>query len=248
MNKIRVCIITGYGINADRELAAAFELAGGCSERIHINDLIRDPSMLDNYGIIGFPGGFSFGDHLGSGLVFSRKVKKHLSGALKNFTAKGRLIIGICNGFQILVKMGILPNLEGNWGQEVSLVHNDSGKFIDKWIRMSATPGNKCKWLEGIETIDAPVRHGEGRFIAPVDVLERLENEKLAVLRYVNNPNGSVNDIAGITDPGGQILGLMPHPEAFLIPENHPQWKRGNYPESLGLAIFKNGIKYTENL
>lgn len=144
--------------------------------------------------------------------------------------------------------MGILPNLTGRWKQEVSIVHNDSGKFMDKWVQMSVSSGNSCKWLEGIETIHAPIRHGEGKFIAPPETIAQLEKNNLAVLRYQSNPNGSMLDIAGITDTSGQILGMMPHPEAFLIPENHPQWQRNNYPDSLGLAVFKNGIKYTENL
>ncbi|MBN1647058.1 MAG: phosphoribosylformylglycinamidine synthase subunit PurQ [Spirochaetales bacterium] len=248
MEKPRVCIITGYGINADRELARAFELAGGLAERMHINDLIARPELLDRYKILGFPGGFSFGDHLGSGLVFSHKVKKNLRITLEKFTAMGKLVIGICNGFQVLVKMGLLPNLSGNMTQEVSLVHNTSGEFIDNWVHLEANPHGSCKWLTEIKEIDAPVRHGEGRFIAPPEILYRIENENLAVLRYKVNPNGSVNDIAGICDPAGQILGMMPHPEAFLIPENHPQWKRNIFPEALGLAIFKNGIKYVENL
>jgi phosphoribosylformylglycinamidine synthase subunit PurQ / glutaminase len=248
MGNVKVCIITGYGINADRELARAFELAGGKSERRHINELIEDPSRLEAYSILGFPGGFSFGDHLGSGLVFSHKVRKSLKGALEAFIKAGKLVIGICNGFQVLVKMGLLPDLSGNMTQEVSLVHNSSGTFIDNWVNLDVTAGHVCKWLENITAIEAPIRHGEGRFLAEEAVLDKIENQKLAVLRYSSNPNGSCNDIAGITDPSGQILGMMPHPEAFLIAENHPGWTRNQYPADLGLAIFKNGIKYAQKL
>jgi phosphoribosylformylglycinamidine synthase len=240
MKSVRVCIITGYGINADRELAEAFRLCGGEADLVHINDIIASPGILKRYAVIGFPGGFSFGDHLGSGLVFANLFKRNLQDHLDNFITEGGLIIGICNGFQVLVKMGVLPNLDGAWTPSVSLVHNDSGMFTDRWIEVQADESCRCVWTTGIGRLDLPVRHGEGRFIAASDtVFKRLESEHLIALTYSGlNPNGSEGNVAGITDPTGRILGLMPHPEAYVGRENHPAWKEGS-----GLEIFKNGLE-----
>lgn len=250
---VKTCIITGFGINADIELKTAFELAGSEAERIHINDLIKKPEILNTFHIIGFPGGFSYGDHLGSGKVFGTLFKKNLKNELNSFVESGRLVIGICNGFQVLTKMGIIPNLNSSWEPEVSLIHNDSGKFEDRWVKLKINNNSKCIWTKGIKEIDAPVRHGEGNFITDSEtVLNTLENENLVVLKYSSksgkdkteypdNPNGSVKDIAGICDRSGRILGLMPHPEAFLYPENHPT---GRFNNITGLEIFKNGVNY----
>jgi phosphoribosylformylglycinamidine synthase len=242
---VKSCIVTGFGINSDRDLASAFEAAGSDAVLVHINDLIENPDQLDDYRILGFPGGFSFGDHLGSGLVFAHIFKKHLKSRLEQFINKGNLIIGICNGFQVLVKMGVLPNISGQWKPEVTLVHNQSGTFIDKWVRLEVNPYSGSPWLKGIETIELPIRHGEGRFIAPAEIIEHLRKENMAVLKYTGeNPNGSAADIAGITDKTGRILGLMPHPEAFVSPENHPQWQRKAIDHGFGLDIIKNGVDY----
>jgi len=240
MSDVRVCVITGYGINADRELVKAFELCGGRADLVHVNDLIAAPQAINKYSIIGFPGGFSFGDHLGSGLVFANLFKRNLKAGLDEFVRGGGLIIGICNGFQVLVKMGVLPNLNGDWNPCVSLIHNESGMFTDRWVEIRAKETCNCVWTTGLGRIDLPVRHGEGRFItASADIYERLEEEHLIALTYSRiNPNGSEGNVAGITDPTGRILGLMPHPEAYLSRENHPMWREGD-----GLDIFKNGIK-----
>lgn len=243
---VKTCIITGFGINSDRDLAEAFKMSGSEVELLHINDLIAKPSHLDDFQILGFPGGFSFGDHLGSGLVFAHLFKKHLKNSLQKFIDEGKLIIGICNGFQVLVKMGVLPNTGGDWKPEVTLVHNDCGTFIDDWVTLEAKPGSNCVWLKDIERIDLPIRHGEGRFITDDEaVLNYLKENDLDVLTYSGwNPNGSVSDIAGITDKTGRILGLMPHPEAFIHPENHPMWARKTIDRGYGLDIIKNGVNY----
>jgi phosphoribosylformylglycinamidine synthase subunit PurQ / glutaminase len=243
---VRALIITGYGINADYELAEAFRQAGSKTERVHINDLIADTALLRTYHILAFPGGFSFGDHISSGLIFANLCKKHLFRELNEFRDAGKLLIGICNGFQVLVKMGILPNSTGSWEQEVSLVHNAGGEFIDTWVTVEVEKNTRSVWTEGVETIDLPVRHGEGRFIVEnTDVLDRLEHNGNVALRYSgNNPNGSVNNIAGITDGTGRIFGLMPHPEAFLVPQNHPRWVRDREMRQTGLVFFKNAVEY----
>lgn len=254
-NRVLTCIITGYGINADYELKEAFELAGSDAERIHINDIIEAPQLLARYHILAFPGGFSFGDHLGSGKVFANLFKRNLKEELDKFVREGKLIIGICNGFQVLVKMGILPNLNKNWEQEVSLIHNISGKFEDRWIRVKFNPQSKCVWTEGLNQLELPVRHGEGRFVVKsMEILDLLRKENLITLQYTNgstdtvpypdNPNGSIDNIAGICDKTGRIFGLMPHPEAFLIPQNHPRWPHTKPDPPNALKIFKNGVTY----
>jgi phosphoribosylformylglycinamidine (FGAM) synthase-like amidotransferase family enzyme len=262
---VTTCVITGFGINADDELKKAFELAGSPSQKVHINDLIKDPQMLFSFSILAFPGGFSFGDHLGSGKVFAGLFKKKLKNALDHFISSGKLVIGICNGFQVLVKMGFLPNLSGTWEQEVSLIHNDSGVFEDRWVKVAFTKNSPCIWTIGLESMEMPVRHGEGKFIIGNDEVDRIIcEEKLNAVTYVTkngssgktglsanslipypeNPNGSVRNIAGICDRTGRVFGLMPHPEAFIFPENHPRWQRESIDRGEGLELFRNGVRY----
>jgi phosphoribosylformylglycinamidine synthase len=254
MSRPRVCVVTGFGINADEELQRAFVVAGGDAHRVHVRDLIERPNQLLRCRILAFPGGFSFGDHLGSGKVLATLLRRNLGESLQRFTADGGLVIGICNGFQVLVKMGILPNMAGGVGQEVSLIHNESGKFEDRWVRVRFEPGSCCVWTRGLPDMDIPVRHGEGRFVArSSDVLRSLGSGGLVCVRYIaadggevrypEDPNGSEDHIAGICDPSGRVFGLMPHPEAFMHPENHPDWSRGGVTEGFGLRVFVNGVR-----
>jgi phosphoribosylformylglycinamidine synthase len=255
----RVCVITGYGINADEELAIAFALAGADPDRVHVRELIASPERLSAYRILAFPGGFSFGDHLGSGKVFATLFHRNLGRAMRDFTAGGGLVIGICNGFQVLVKMGILPNLSGSRGQEVSLIHNDSGKYEDRWVRVRFEKGSRCVWTRGLTDMELPVRHGEGKFVVPsAEALDAYARQGLIALRYAarggedgdggmvnypDDPNGSDGHVAGICDSTGRIFGLMPHPEAFLHPENHPDWTARRPRDAMGLRIFANGVR-----
>jgi len=272
--RVKVCVITGFGINADEELALAFEMAGAEAERVHVRDLIDAPRLLFSYGILAFPGGFSFGDHLGSGKVFATLFRRSLGVAMADFVSAGGLAIGICNGFQVLAKMGALPNLSGAGVQEVSLIHNDSGRFEDRWVRVRFERDCPCAWTRGLPDMDLPVRHGEGKFVTKSrEVRDALEARKLVALRYAgrggegpragegaiiddvpypDDPNGSEGHIAGICDPSGRVFGLMPHPEAFLFAENHPDWSRqgsatlsmraaGNL--SPGLLIIASGVR-----
>ena len=180
------CVITGFGINADEELALAFEMAGGAARRVHVTDLIAEPSLLDEFRILAFPGGFSFGDHLGSGKVFATLFRRNLGPRFAAFVDRGGLVIGICNGFQVLVKMGVLPNLSGDARQEVSLIHNDSGRYEDRWVRVSFEEDSRCVWTRGLKEMDLPVRHGEGRFVTPSpEFLADLRARGLVALRYV---------------------------------------------------------------
>ncbi|MBT3273157.1 MAG: phosphoribosylformylglycinamidine synthase subunit PurQ [Spirochaetales bacterium] len=242
MKKVKTCIITGYGINADRELASAFKAAGSDAERVHINDLINNPVYLRSFQIVGFPGGFSFGDHLGSGLVFAGLFKRNLKSELSRFVTDGGLIIGVCNGFQVLVKMGVLPNLSGDWTPDVSLIHNQSGVFEDSWVKVACPHESRCVWTKGLSALDLPIRHGEGRFITgSPEIAQRLADDRLIAMTYeTRNPNGSEDNIAGICDSTGRIIGLMPHPEAYLHRENHPEWRSGIQGD--GLGIFRNGV------
>ncbi|HET7838525.1 MAG TPA: phosphoribosylformylglycinamidine synthase subunit PurQ [Rectinemataceae bacterium] len=247
---VKAIVIAGFGFNADAELARAFALAGAEVERVHLSDILAEPERLRSARILAFPGGFSFGDHLGSGQVVSMLCRRRLRPALLRFVEEGGLVIGVCNGFQSLLRMGMLPNRDaadggGTWAKEASLVHNESGRFVDAWVRVEFEPASRCAWTKGLAGRALPVRHGEGRFLAAdAATLGAIEAEGLVALRYdpAENPNGSEHHIAGICDPTGRVLGLMPHPEAFLIPENHPMRRRGSRDRP-GIELFENGVK-----
>ncbi len=240
---VRAVVLSGYGFNSDPELVEAFRLAGATPERVHLSDLLAEPALLDGASIVALPGGFSFGDHLGSAQVVANLLRTRLADALKAHHARGGLTLGICNGFQALVKAGFLPWPESG-ERSATLVHNESGRFVDDWVRVSFDASGACAWTEGLSPRELPIRHGEGRFVArDASVLERVEREGLVALRYEGaNPNGSANSIAGLRDPSGRAIGLMPHPEAFLIPENHPRRRRG-FEGGTGLPFFENAVK-----
>jgi phosphoribosylformylglycinamidine synthase subunit PurQ / glutaminase len=241
---VTALVLGGYGINADAELAEAFSRAGAESRRLHVADLAADPSLLAGARILAFPGGFSYGDHLGSGQVLALLCRDRLRASLERFVADGGLVIGVCNGFQVLVRMGMLPNRDGSWGREASLIRNESGRFVDAWFPLAFEERSRCVWTRGLAGREFPVRHGEGRFVARDDsVLDALEAEGLVAARYVGaGPNGSARGIAGICDPSGRVFGLMPHPECFLNPENHPSRRRG-LGEAPGVELFENGVR-----
>ncbi|TFG19821.1 MAG: phosphoribosylformylglycinamidine synthase subunit PurQ [Promethearchaeota archaeon] len=251
---VDVAVITGYGLNTDYESEEAFRLTGADPVRIHINDLISGKNSLENYQIMMVPGGFSYGDHLGSGKVLANKFRFNLRDDLKRFIEADKLIIGVCNGFQILVKMGILPALEGEYfSQSVTITYNKSGQFESRWVSMKANQTSPCIWTKNLITpLDAPVRHGEGQFIPMNEaILQKLWDRNLVVFTYdpntyPNNPNGSTDGIAGICNESGLIFGMMPHPECHLIPQHHPQWARNNNPDTTGLVIFKNAVEYAK--
>jgi phosphoribosylformylglycinamidine synthase len=240
----KAIVLGGYGINADAELAEALRLAGAKVERLHVADLVADPERLSGARILAFPGGFSFGDHLGSGQVLALLCRRTLRPALESFVSEGGLAIGVCNGFQALVRIGILPNRKGAWSREASLIQNESGRFVDGWFPVAFEPSSRCLWTKGLAGRLLPVRHGEGRFVARDEAaLDALEADGLVAVRYSGtSPNGSERDIAGICDPSGRVFGLMPHPEAFLVRENHPGRRRSSVDEP-GIELFENGVR-----
>jgi phosphoribosylformylglycinamidine synthase len=244
---VRALIICGFGFNSQAELAEAFRISGAEPELIHVTDVIENPKRIHDAQIIGFPGGFSFGDHLGSGKEIANLLRAFVKPELEKFVENGKPVIGICNGFQVITKLGIVPNLSGgstSWEPQASLIHNESGTFMDKWVEVSFDPQSPCVWTRGLEKRELPIRHGEGRFVAEEAILDRLEREHLVAVRYSNgNPNGSARDIAGITDSTGLVLGLMPHPECFLFPENHPRWQRESV-RLTGVDIIRQGVNY----
>ncbi len=258
----KVCVLRTAGTNCDAETAFGFRKAGASVELVHINRFIAGEKKLADYQVMAIPGGFSYGDDIASGKIFANELRFKLAEDIKEFVKEGKLIIGICNGFQILVKSGLLPGND-ELSQETSLVINDSGKFEDRWVYLRASqtanrkPQNSCIWTRNLpEIIYLPVAHGEGKFVAKDNaVLEKLKENQQVVFKYCDsngelsgypdNPNGSQENIAGICDRTGRIFGLMPHPERHISALQHPRWVSAkNNQEGDGLAIFKNGVEY----
>ena len=253
---VRVAVLKGPGTNCDGETFRAFELAGAQPESVWMEELREGTKRLDAYQILTIPGGFTYGDDLGAGKLLANELKHRLSDSIEAFLKQEKLVIGICNGFQILVKAGILPAGAVGADPTVTLTFNDSGKFEDRWITLKPE-FNVCIWTQGMEDlIEFPVAHGEGKFL-PKDstVLEQLLGFGQIVFHYCApdgteagypwNPNGSVGAIAGICDPTGRILGLMPHPERHVAAVQHPRWTReGRTGEGAGLRVFRNGVEW----
>ena len=261
MRKPRVLILTGYGINCDYETEFAFNMdsVGAEARRVHINDLIEGLDSLDDYHILAFPGGFSFGDDIAAGKVLALKFEYGLGPQLEKFINDGKLIIGICNGFQAMAKMKLLARLDAGQQQDVTLTFNDSGRFEDRWVYLKVNPRSPCIFTRGIESLYLPVRHGEGKFVpANEEILRRLWQDNQVAVQYANreggtecpyplNPNGSLDSIAGICDPSGRIFGMMPHPEGFLFRTQHPRWTREDLPEEgHGVQVFRNAVEFAK--
>ncbi len=258
----RALILTGYGINCDEETQFAFQQAGARPEIVHINDLIGGRRRLQEYQILAFPGGFSYGDDTGSGNGLANRIRSNLWDEVQRFVEGDHLVLGICNGFQVLVRLGLLPALDSHYGtQQVALVHNDGARYLDRWVDLQFS--SHSPWLKEIDKMSLPIAHGEGKLHAPQETLARLQTQGLVAARYVAgdicayqslpaNPNGSLDDIAALTDESGRILGMMPHPERAIAFTHFPQWpllkeqyRRQGRPlpqEGPGLQIFKNGV------
>lgn len=268
MGKVNTLIITGYGTNCHAETAHTARLAGSDrTDIVHFSEIVAARARLDDYNFLVFPGGFLDGDDLGAAQAAAMrwrwmedKNNMPLIAHLKKFLEDGKLLLGICNGFQLLVKLGLLPGLDGRYFERrVSLGHNDSARFEDRWVYLAADPESPCVFTKGLDVLAMPVRHGEGKILTDCpDLFARLEAEKLVALRYVHpdtleptqeypaNPNGSPRAVAGLTDPSGRVFGLMPHPEAFHHVTNHPGWTRGEL-NAPGTMIFVNAVRYLRN-
>lgn len=267
MHSPKALVLTGFGLNCDGETAFALQTAGAFPERVHLNALIEGARDLREFQMLIVGGGFSWGDDHGAGVIMAMRMKHRLSNALHDFVESGGLVLGICNGFQVLVNLGLLPRWEApELRREVALIGNDCGTFRDQWVGLSINRASPCVFTRGMVAIDLPVRHGEGKFYAEPEVLQRLEAEHQVFMRYAlpdgtpaqgkfpHNPNGSLNDIAGICDPTGRIAGLMPHPEAFNHVTNHPDWalwreqsRRAGLTlpeEGHGIQLFRNAVEY----
>ncbi|MCA9310728.1 MAG: phosphoribosylformylglycinamidine synthase subunit PurQ [Phycisphaerales bacterium] len=225
-------IIRTAGTNCDAELVRAFEQAGASTRLVHLDRVLASPSLIEEADLLGFPGGFSYGDDISAGRVFAVRVRERLYGALRDAAAAGTPMIGVCNGFQVLAQAGLLPALDGLPREApaptVALTNNTSGRFIDRWVRMEVPEETACVWTRGLagEDFELPIAHGEGRFVADEAMLDRIEGAGCVAIRYGEAINGSCREIAGICDPSGRVFGLMPHPERFLTWRHHPLWTR----------------------
>lgn len=270
MKKPKVLVLTGYGINCEEETQFAFEKAGARADIVHVNDLISKLKKMKDYQIVAFPGGFSYGDDTGSGNGFANRVRNHLQEGVQRFIQDGKLVIGICNGFQVLVNLGLVPAIGKKYGErQVALVHNDSARYMDRWVDVYF--GEKSPWTRDIgkstnyPVISMPIAHGEGKLYMTPEVLYEIKQRDLVAARYVHgemcryqdmqaNPNGSIDDIAGLTDETGRVFGLMPHPERAVDFTQRPNWpltkeilKRAGRripKEADGIKIFRNGVRY----
>ena len=248
----RAMILRAPGTNCDHETAFAFDRAGAFSRRVHVKALTQKPSLMKNFQILCIPGGFSYGDDIASGRIFALELSSRLADVLHAFRDRGGLILGICNGFQVLLQTGLLLQGPANSPAQASRGHNHSGEFVDRWVNLRADP-NACCFLQGLHEFELPVAHGEGRFVTrSIADFDRLHSAGQLVLRYgydqqgnSTNPNGASGDVAGLCDPSGRVFGLMPHPERFITATQHPAWNGHLDADApgAGLAIFANAVK-----
>jgi len=243
-------ILRAAGTNCDLEAAWAFERAGAAVKSIHINRILESPAILNDCQIFVFPGGFSYGDDIAAGKILANQIVHHLGDALRGFIAAGKPVIGICNGFQVLVKTDLLPGpIAGKTGQTATLTSNDSGRFIDRWVHLCPVPG-KCIWTTDLQPLDLPIAHGEGKFVPADDAVRRAlhYDRRIALVYEGENPNGSVDAIAGVCDSTGLVFGLMPHPERYVDPQQHYAWSSQNPlpDEGRGLQIFRNAVDHVK--
>lgn len=263
MTKPLALILKEHGTNCEEESQFAFERAGAKADIVHMEDLIRDKKKLSNYQILMFPGGFSYGDDTGSGMAWANRIKNHLWDEVQKFVEEDHLVLGVCNGFQVMVNLGLLPGLDGVREPQVALTHNDSARYSDRWVDLNFQ--GDSPWVKDIRKMSMPIAHGEGRFYTDSKTLDRIWNKGLIAARYIEggmcdyqslpaNPNGSIDDIAGIIDETGRLIGMMPHPERAIDLTHFPNWtlikeqykRLGAEPpcEGAGLEIFRNAVEY----
>ncbi len=263
---VKVLVITGYGINCEEETAKGFELCGATADIVHINDIIAGNKKLGDYQILTFPGGFSYGDDTGSGNALANKIRNNLQDDLLKFVQEDKLVLGICNGMQIMTNLGLVPATGLKYGErQAAMMHNSTARLQCRWIHLKNF-SQKCIWTRDIDMIHLPMSHGEGNFYCSPEIHQNMKENDQIALRYVKengdpanlefpiNPNGAMDDIAGICDPTGKIFALMPHPDRFLCFENEEGWelkkeqliRQGSKipKEGAGLKMFANGVKY----
>lgn len=253
---VKALVLRAAGTNCDKETVAAFRMAGAETDLLHINALREDPKKLLDYQILTVPGGFTYGDDISAGAVMALQFRLFLQDVLLQFVERGGVVLGICNGFQVLVKCGLLPRLDGRTEQTVTLTANDSARFEDRWVNLVCTT-DRCVLLEKGERLFLPVAHKEGRFVTDEVTLKRLFDEGLVALRYTDgsgrptqrypdNPNGSMGAVAAICDRTGRVIGLMPHPERHILFHHHPYWSR--LPEGVregdGMRMFRRAVAF----
>lgn len=255
MSKVNVMVLRAPGTNCDGETAYAFQQAGAEVSLCHINRLIRHEKRLSDYQILVIPGGFTYGDDISAGKVLANEIKVKLGEDTRQFVKEGGLILGICNGFQVLVKAGILPDINQQNTPPLTLSTNDSGKFECRWVNLVVAKKSPCVFTRGIDNMYLPVAHGEGKVVTDMRGSREINaavyyTDELgcAEAGYPHNPNGSMNNIAGICDPTGRIFALMPHPERHIRFTQHPQWTRKKPREfGDGFAIFQNAVKWVKS-
>jgi phosphoribosylformylglycinamidine synthase I len=259
-------VLRAPGTNCDEETAHAFSLAGGVPERWHVNRVLDEPARVADFQVLCVPGGFSYGDDISAGRILGNQLQHHLAEPLEEFRAAGKLILGICNGFQVLLKTNLLVSPDTN-GPTATLTLNDSGQFEARWVRLQVEPG-KCVFLQGIHEMELPVAHAEGKFVVrepnlfttfeasgrfvmryttrdPKSAIGKPQSAIEPAIPYPDNPNGAMGDVAGVCDDTGRVLGLMPHPERFVDPTQHPRWTREPSRQvGDGLRVFQNAVRY----
>ena len=252
---MRVLVLSGYGINCEDETLHAFEVVGFNGKIVHINDLIQDPKQLNNYQVFTIPGGFSYGDDTGSGNAMAKKIMTNLYDQLLDFSSKDKLTIGICNGCQILINLGLVPSINKN-EPEVAMIENKSGNYECRWVDLRVSNTNS-PWLKDISTLSLPVAHQEGQFMIPKNILKSIKAKNLIGLQYIDydnklakgkfpfNPNGSKDDIAALTNQNGNVLAIMPHPERAFYHHHVPDWQNNSSKKfGDGYKIFMNAKKF----
>lgn len=250
--KTNVCILRTDGTNCDEETAYAFSKAGGHPQLVHVNQLRSGTDSLMNYAVLAIPGGFSYGDDVAAGAILANELISFLCDQLQAFVDARRLVIGICNGFQVLVRTGLLPQ-QSVGTQQATLTTNDSGRFECRWIQL-VSYDSPCVFTNGLtgKLIHLQVAHGEGKYVAEMQNMHlaslRYHYQGEATVRYPDNPNGSPHGIAGVCDSTGRVFGLMPHPERFVEQTQHPNWRSLNLGKPHGLAIFENAVNFAADL
>ncbi len=252
----RVLILRAPGTNCDFETEHAFERAGAVGDRVHINRILESPTRMNDYQILCIPGGFSYGDDVGAGKILANQMRHHLVDVMQQFKSQDKLLLGICNGFQVLIKSGILLEDDADGNPPATLCWNDHGRYEDRWVHLKSA-SDHCVFLKGLDRMYLPIAHAEGRFVMhDKEVAQRLEQNGQLALRYTDdaggeaggfpdNPNGAQWNVAGVSDRTGRVFGMMPHPERFIDGTQHPRWTReGLQDQGQGMVIFRNAVEY----